>query len=210
MDWRGSFAVVALSRLWDRLGTMLWVGFLGFLLSLTLFLFPPVLAATADAAVRAVRREEYGFADFFLAGRRFFLRSWALFLVSAAVIAGLVFNLSFYSSRGGLGWLAALSVTLALFFLALTVVPLVFPALVRDDLGTLATLRQATLAALRRPLNAISVTFLAALLALLLFYTTVGLVLYLPLAMVFAAAALEGAVPGHKGTEKGGGASPPH
>jgi uncharacterized membrane protein YesL len=191
--------MVALSRLWDRLGTMLWVGFLGFLLSLTLFLFPPVLAATADAAVRTVRGEEYRFADFFMTGRRYFLRSWALFAVLAAVISGLVFNISFYSSREGLGWLAALSVTLALFFLAATVVPFAFPAMVRDDLGLWSSLRVATLAALRKPLNSISVTLVAVFLAVLLFLSTVGLVLYLPLVTLLAAAALEGVIPELKG-----------
>ena len=114
MDWRESFTFVAVSRLWDRLGTTLWVGFLGFALSLTVVLAPPALAAAADAAVRGVRQEEFGLKDFFDSGRRFFIRSWALFALLLIALTLIFFNLRFYSMQEGIFWTLAFSVTLTL------------------------------------------------------------------------------------------------
>ncbi|TCJ18359.1 hypothetical protein E0L93_06370 [Rubrobacter taiwanensis] len=197
-DWRESFTVVALSRIWDRLGTVLWTGLLSFPLGLTVLLLPPALAAVADAAVRGVRDEEFGLRDFFASGLRYFLRSWVIFLLLVFIFAAILFNVQFYAAREGIFWTAALSLTLALAFIVTVVAPFLFPALVRDDLGLRDTVRYATLAALRKPLNAVSVALIAGSLLLLLTFTTVGLLFFWPVTMFFAAAALERAVKEHR------------
>jgi uncharacterized membrane protein YesL len=203
MDWRESFTVIALSRLWERLGTVLWVGLLGFAFALTLVLAPPALAATADAAVRSVREERFGLKDFFLSGRRYFLRSWALFALLALLAAGILFNLRFYANAGGLLWTVALSLTLALAFVVAVVAPFLFPAMVRDDLGFRDTLRYAAFAALRKPLNAVSVALITASLLVLLALSTVGIAFFWPIAMLFAASALESAIKEHRAGGRG-------
>lgn len=202
MDWRESFTIIAFSRLWDRLGTVLWVGFVGFFLSLTVVLLPPSLAATADAAVRAVRHEEFGFKDFFASGRKFFLRSWVLFALTFTAAGMVFFNLRFYALQEGLVWTFAFSVTLALSFAAASVAPFLFPIMVRDDLGVGETFRYAFYAAFRKPLNAISVVLISASLAALFFISTVGIIFLWPVTMLFAASALESAIQEHKFEEK--------
>lgn len=198
MDWRESFTIIAVSRLWDRLGMVLWVGLLGSLLSLTVVLAPPALAATADAAVRGVREEELGFRDFFVSGRRFFLRSWALALILALTGLMVFFNLRFYAGQQDALWTLAFSLTLALGFVAASIAPFLFPMMVRDDLGLGDTLRYAAFAALRKPLNAVSVALICASLAVLLALSVVGVVFLWPIAMFFAASALESVIKQHR------------
>lgn len=194
-SWRAWFLVVALARLWDRLWTVLWVGFLGFLLSLTVVLAPPVIAATAYAAVRLVREESFGPRDFFEAGWRFLFRAWVLFAGAALISSGLAFNLRFYAAGdGGLPAMIALSVTAVLAGVVAVVVPFLFPAMVRDDLGVWGTVRRSLRAVSKGPLNALAAALAIAALGAMLYVSTLGLALILPVSMLFAASALEAAV----------------
>jgi uncharacterized membrane protein YesL len=190
-SWQDSAIAFAFSRVWDRLGTILWVGFLGSVAAFTILLFPPALAAAAESGVRAVQSQDFGLRDFFAAGRRYFFRSWALFLTLAAASLMILFNLRFYAAQEGLLWTLPLSLTLGLALALAIIAPFLYPVMVRDDLGLRETLRHSLAAAGRRPATSVLSTLIISVFAFLLGFTTVGLLLLWPALLFFPASMLE-------------------
>jgi uncharacterized membrane protein YesL len=182
--------IFALSRIWDRLGTVLWAGLLGSFLSLSVILLPPALAAGAGAATHAMRSQDFGPRDFFATGRRYFFRAWALFLPLAVILAILLFNLRFYALQSGLLWSLPFSLTLGLLFAFALISPFLYPAMVGEGLSLRDTLRVSLATAARRPATATLSTLMIAGLGIVLLITTVGLFLLWPALFFFPASML--------------------
>jgi len=94
MFWR--VLKITVSRFYDHLGKCVGINLLWFLVSLTVVVLPPATAALFWHTNETVRFEDPDTRGFFRAMRRFFFRSWGLFLAQAAIMVGLAWGMLIY------------------------------------------------------------------------------------------------------------------
>ncbi len=90
----------ALKRLWDDLFILVLMNLLTVLLMLPVVTFPPALAGLWYVANQVANGHSAQWSDYFWGFRRYFLRSWALALISVLVIIIALMNIWFYDPDG--------------------------------------------------------------------------------------------------------------
>jgi uncharacterized membrane protein YesL len=157
-------------RFYDHLGKCVWMNLLWFVLSITVILFPPATAALFRSLNEAVRYEDPDIKSFFTAFRRFFLRSWLLFLAQALVIAGLVAAAFIYLEHltNVIGTAAVVLFFICLWMLLYftAILGYMWAFLVHQDTGVWTAAKRATLLFFMTPFTTIGLFLIVSVLTL--------------------------------------------